>query len=241
MRSRAPIGLSVNLTQSLQKSLYPRLCQYRESPQLASNRDFSAQIKVLGSLKPDLFQSLFPIESVRNVHMLQRESISHIFTPEGGRIYEPVPQGRMLVLTNQRVITFGQKAGNKETVLVPLEEVKVVAINAGQRSKGTLLQGGIMIGAAALFYVLIAYWLTGRFDGPQVPIIRMDLAALVIFLAVLTGVAILAQMYFAKPDGEVTFQGGEVKFTFPFKGQTSENEMHALVNAAFAARQKIVG
>ena len=105
----------------------------------------------------------------------------------------------MLLLTNRRIIVFGQQSGVTETVLVPLEEVKAVAVKAGQRSKGTLFQGGMMIVAAVAFYVILAYWLTGRIDGPQVPIIRMDLVAFVAFLAVLTGVAVLSQMYFARP------------------------------------------
>ena len=102
-----------------------------------------------------------------------------------------------------------------------------------------MFQGGTMIVAAVFFYVLLAYWLTGRIDGPTVPIIRMDMVAFVVFLVILTGVALLAQIYFAKPDGEVTFQGDGVKFTFPFRREADEDEMHILVNAAFAARQTV--
>jgi len=68
----------------------------------------------------------------------------------------------MLVLTNQRIMAFGQRDGLRETVLMPLEEVKAVAVVAGRRSKGTLFQGGLMVVAAVFFYVLLAYWLTGR-------------------------------------------------------------------------------
>jgi len=48
-------------------------------------------------------------------------------------------------------------------------------------------------------------------------------------------------MYFAKPDGEVTFQGDGVKLVFPFRGDTAEDEIFQVVNAAFAARQSVVG
>ena len=57
----------------------------------------------------------------------------------------------------------------------------------------------------------------------------------------LTGVAVLAQMYFTRPDGEVVFQGDGVKCTFSFNGEKSEAEMYVLVNAAFSARQQIMG
>ena len=97
-----------------------------------------------------------------------------------------------------------------------------------------------MIVAAVVFYVLIAYWLTGRIDGPTVPIIRMDLVAFFVFLAVLSGVGLMAQMYFGKPDGEAAFQGDGVKVTFPFSGESAEKDIFKLVNAAFAARQVMV-
>ena len=97
-----------------------------------------------------------------------------------------------------------------------------------------------MIVAAVFFYVLIAYWLAGRIDGPTVPIIRMDLVAFIVFLAVLSGVGLMAQMYFGKPDGEAAFQGDGVKVTFPFRGESAEKDIFMLVNAAFAARQTMV-
>ena len=146
-----------------------------------------------------------------------------------------------MVLTNRRVIAFGQNDGIRETVLMPVEEVKAVSVHAGRRSRGNVFQGGLMIVAAVFFYVLLAYWLTGRIDGPTVPIIRMDLVAFVVVLAILTGVAMMAQMYFAKPDGEVTFQGDGVKVVFPFRGDTAEDEIYQVVNAAFAARQSVMG
>ena len=215
---RTPIGLSVNLTQTLQKSLYLGLYQYSSRAQLIPTLpDYDISRKqFLGPRRSSSSPSSVSCVSVRDVRMLPGELVGHVFSSENGLIPKPLSQGRMLLLTNQRVIAFGKKGGIRETVIVPLEEIKAVAVNAGQRSKRTLLQGGMMIVSAALFYVILAYWLTGQIDGPQVPIIRMDLAAFIIFLAVLTGVTVLAQMYFAKPDGEVMFQGHGVKFTFPF-------------------------
>jgi len=230
-----PAGLSKSLTQSLQKSLYSGLQQgtVPAQPPFVPDLSPNAGIPAPGSSLSGA--------SIRHIDLLSGESVSRIFSPDDGLIPQPVAEGRMLVLTNRRVMTFGQKDGIREMVIVPVEEVKAVAVNAGHRSKGTLFQGGMMIVAAVFFYVLLAYWLTGRIDGPTVPIIRIDLVAFVVFLAILTGVTMLAQIYFAKPDGEVTFQGDGVKFTFPFRGDTAEDEMYVLVNEAFAARQTMVG
>ena len=238
-RPGIPVGLFGSLTLSLQKSLYSGLHTDEGPPQHVSNHHVGTQSPFSGPAGTPSSVPIPAAAAVRQVSLLAGEFVSHTFSPEDGLIPEPLEQGRMMVLTNRRVMTFGQKDGIRETVLIPLEQVKAVAVNAGQRSKGTLFQGGMMIVAAVFFYVLLAYWLTGRIDGPTVPVIRMDLVAFVVFLAILTGVTMLAQMYFAKPDGEVTFQGDGVKFTFPFRGETAEDEMYVLVNAAFAARQTI--
>ena len=176
----------------------------------------------------------------RQVALLAGESVRLAFTPKLGMVSGLPEEGQLLVLTDQRLMAFVKREGVKETVLMPVEEVKAVVVNAGARSKGTLLQGGMMIVAAVVFYVLIAYWLTGRIDGPTVPIIRMDLVAFFVFLAVLSGVGLMAQMYFGKPDGEAAFQGDGVKVTFPFRGESAEKDIFKLVNAAFAARQAMV-
>ena len=147
----------------------------------------------------------------------------------------------MLVLTNQRVIAFGNRDGKRETVLMPVDEVKSVAVIAGIHNKFMLFQGGLIIMAGVVIYVLLAYWLTGRIDGPEIPVIRMDVVAFLVFLAILSSVGIMSQFYFGKPDGEVTFQGDGVKLAFPFRGETAEDDIYQVVNATFAARQSMKG
>ena len=241
-RPGTPVALSRSLNQSLRKGLYAGLYQgATAAPQEVAGRPASVRRPSLGDVGAPASGTLLSGVVIRKVGLLSGESVSHTFCPEEGLVPHPLEKGRMLVLTNQRIMAFGRNDGMRETVLMPVEEVKAVAVHAGQRSKGTLIQGGLMIVAAVFFYVLLAYWLTGRIDGPTVPIIRMDLVAFVVFLAILTGVAMLAQVYFGKPDGEVTFQGDGVKVTFPFKGETAEDEIYLLVNAAFAARQSIMG
>ena len=238
----SPVGLSRSLDQSLQKDLFSGL--FQGAPTLTHDgaaHSAPVQSAVPGDAATPAVAESLSERTIRRIDLLLGESASHTFCPKEGLVVTPPEEGRMLVLTNRRIIAFGQSGGMRQTVLMPVEEVKAVSVNVGHRSKGALFQGGLMVVAAVFFYVLLAYWLTGRIDGPTVPIIRMDLVALVVFLAVLTGVAMLAQIYFAKPDGEVTFQGDGVKLTFPFRGETAEGDMYQLVNTAFAARQAVVG
>jgi hypothetical protein len=236
-RASAQSTVSRNLTQALQMNLYAGLYQGMADASPTS----AVRPVVASSPNPSPVAASLSGKTVRHVGLLSGESISHTFSHENGLVPEPPEQGKMLVVTNLRVMAFGRSEGVRETVLIPVEEVKAVSVTAGQRSNGTLFQGGLMIVAAVFFYVLLAYWLTGRIDGPTVPVIRMDLVAFVVFLAILTGVAMMAQIYFAKPDGEVTFQGDGVKVTFQFRGESAEEEIYVLVNAAFAARQTVVG
>ena len=240
-RSTIPVSLTRSLTQCLTQGLFSGLHQ-GVTPPSPEGLSRQAVVRSPSSSLSATPSSELPDSGVviRKVSLLAGESIRHTFAPEQGLVPNLTEKGRMLVLTNQRIMAFGQRDGLRETVLMPLEEVKAVAVVAGRRSKGTLFQGGLMVVAAVFFYVLLAYWLTGRIDGPTVPIIRMDLVAFVVFLAVLTSVAMMAQVYFGKPDGEVTFQGDGVKLTFPFRGEPAENDMHAVVNASFAARQSVV-
>lgn len=236
-RPGKPVGLSRGLNQSLHQGLYQGL-----HGGLNTLVHDTAGVRATAYVRlPSDAGAPAPATTIRKVSLLSGETVTHTFCPEKGLIPHPLEEGRMLVLTNRRLIAFGQRDGMRETVLMPVEEVKAVAVNAGRRSKGTLLQGGLMVMAGVFFYVLLAYWLTGQVDGPSIPVIRMDLMAFLVLLGILTGVGVIAQFYFGRPDGEVTFQGDGVKVTFPFRGKTAEDQIFQVVNATFAARQFILG
>ena len=238
-------ALTHSLTQGLKQGLYNELFQGYSAPSLVTHPLTTTRSSTIAD-SGETQAAPTPVATtpagtlIRQVLLMAGESVSAIFSSEKGLLPEPTNDGRLMVLTNQRLMAFGQHEGMKETVLMPVEEVKAVAISAGARSKGTLIQGVLMVGAAVILYILLAYWLTGRIDGPTVPIIRMDLVAFIVFLAVLSGVGLLAQIYFSKPDGEVTFQGDGVKVTFPFKGETAESDVFEVVDATFVARQEMV-
>ena len=242
-------GLTKNLTQNLQRDLYSGLFDgFVNTPHVTSLPSATAELSLSSdtvaapTYATDVtFSATVSVEPyVRNVALLPGESTSLHFTHDEGLVLAPPEIDRLLVLTNQRLIAFAQHEGRSETVIIPVEEVKGVEVKRGARSKGTMLQGALIMVGAVTFYVLISYWLTGKIDGPTVPIIRMDLVALIVFLAVLFGVGMTAQIYFGKPDDEVTFQGDGVSLTFRFNGESSKEDVFEVVNTAFAARQTMV-
>ncbi|MCH7620438.1 MAG: hypothetical protein IH870_00905 [Chloroflexi bacterium] len=177
---------------------------------------------------------------IRGVPLLPQEWVNHSFTPTDGISPEPSATGRLLVTTNQRIISFSQGQKGDETVLVPVEELNGVVVRPESRSSGSLLQGLMLLVAGALIYLVSGYWLADRLEGPNIPIINLDVWALVILAALIWGGWLIGRHYFAKELGQVTFQGGNWAFSFPYTGDKPTAEVHQVIRAAFVSRTALV-
>jgi hypothetical protein len=165
-----------------------------------------------------------------------REKVIHVFSPQDGLIDEPVGTGRLLIVTNLRILTFSQGQDNNETLIVPVEELKGVVVKNGTRNAASLFQGLLMMAGGVIIYLVVSYWLTGQFDGPTVPLINLDVGPLIVLLALLGVGWLIGKHYFVREGGAVTFQGSNWTFTFPFVGEKAEQEVYQVVNTVFATR-----
>jgi hypothetical protein len=170
------------------------------------------------------------------VALLAGEKVTHVFSPQEGIVRDPTSAGRLLITTNHRIISFSDGARGHETLLVPIEELKGVMLKTGARNSASLSQGLLMILGGLVVYFVLSYWLTGRFDGPSIPLINIDLGPFIILLALLGCAWFGGQHYFAKQEGSVTFQGSNWVFTFPYSGEKASGEVHRIVETVFAAR-----
>ena len=175
---------------------------------------------------------------IRGVPLLPQERVNHSFTPADGISHEPSSSGRLLVTTNQRIISFSQGQNGEETVLVPVEELNGVVVKAESRSSGSLFQGLALLAAGALIYLITGYWLADRLRGPNVPIINLDVWALIILAALIWGGWLIGRHYFAKDLGQVTFQGGNWAFSFPYTGEKPTSEVQQVIRTAFVSRNR---
>ncbi len=173
---------------------------------------------------------------IRGVSLLPQEWVNHSFTPTDGISPEPSATGRLLVTTNQRIISFSQGQKGDETVLVPVDELNGVVVKPESRSSGSLVQGLMLLVAGALIYLISGYWLADRLQGPNIPIINLDVWALVILAALIWGGWLIGRHYFAKELGQVTFQGGNWAFSFPYTGDKPTAEVHQVIRTAFVSR-----
>ncbi len=174
---------------------------------------------------------------VRDVVLLPGEKVTHAFSPDGGLVAEAGDHGPLLVTTNQRILSFSQDHGHNEIVLVPVEELKGVTVKTSARSSLNLFQGLMLVAGGIFAYLVVAYWLAGKHKGPNVPVINIDLGPLVVLVAIVWGVVLIARYYFAKEDNQVTFQGSNWAFSFPYRGKKAEGEVYQVVNTAFTYRR----
>ena len=178
---------------------------------------------------------------VRGVALLPGESIACVFSPEQGLVSEPLPRGRMLVATNQRLIAFCRNDGRDETVVTMVEELQGAAIRPAPRRLGSIVQGIVLAVAGILFYAVVAYWLTGRFDGPSVPVINIDIAPLALLLALLGAAVLMSRHFLATEDGLVFFRGSDWRLEFRYRSGRASREIYQVVNRLFTARQSSNG
>ncbi|MCH7606153.1 MAG: hypothetical protein IH962_03260 [Chloroflexi bacterium] len=177
------------------------------------------------------------ITHIRDVALLTGEKVTHVFSPTRGLTEEPPVDGQLLITTNQRILAFSREDGRDETYLVPVEELKGVVIKRGARGSASLFQGLLLVVGGLAIYLMVSYWLTGQFDCCTVPIINWDLGAIMVLLAVLSGILLIGKYYFVKEGGSVTFQGSNWVFTFPYRGELARGHVYQVVNTMFLARR----
>ena len=118
------------------------------------------------------------LTQIRNVGLLPGEWVNHVFCPDRGLVPEPPGAGQALVATNRRILAFNLGEQKSDTFIAPLDDLRGVSLNPGMRNPGSVLQGTLLILGAMFIYLVLAYWLTGTFEGPNVPFINIDLGAL---------------------------------------------------------------
>ena len=176
------------------------------------------------------------LTQIRNVALLPEEVVSHLFCPSEGITSDPPAAGQCLVATNRRILAFSLGDDKGDAFIAPLEDLRGVSLKSSARTPGALVQGILFIIAAIFIYLALAYWLTGRVQGPTVPVINMDVGTLLVLVAVLVAAVYIARHYFTSESGLATFQGTNWTFSFPYNGETPEREIYQVVNSLFAAR-----
>ena len=181
------------------------------------------------------------ITSIRHVAMLPGEKLTHVFSPSMGFSQEPPVNGHVLITTNQRILAFSNEDGKDETHIVPVEELSGVVVKTVSRNSASLLQGILLVAGGLFVYAIAAYWLAGRIELPNVPVINLDIGAIGVLIAIFAGVLLIWNFYRSNESGSVTFQGTNWVFSFPYESEGAKEQVYRMVNTVLVARRSING
>ncbi len=178
------------------------------------------------------------LSRVRGTALLSGERVARVLSLDDGLLDEPSAKGQMLIATNQRILFFREDGNTRETTLLPVEELKGVVLELAPKGTLSPLRGILALIAAVGVYLLIAYWLAGQVQGPQIPSINMDLAPFILLAAV----SVMAWFYWRRgvrrPGGKLTLQGPNWSLSVPVSGAERIPEVNEVVECLFAARRE---
>ena len=160
--------------------------------------------------------------SVRELSLLDGEKIEQLFVPENGLVSDTPWKGQLLVLTNQRLISFVQSDGHQETLLAPLDELKGVSVKANARGSRDLLQGFALMIIGIVSYLVLGYVLEGV-------AIALALGAAI----VVVGLLFMIKYLFWEEEGSITFQAGDWEVNFPYRTNLASSDVYNLVDRFF--------
>lgn len=159
---------------------------------------------------------------IRQIPLLAGEEVVQLFAPNNGVVDRLPEEGELLVLTNQRLITFTQEDGRGETRMSSLEKIEGVSMRGGKRSAKALYQGITLIIVGILVYLVLGTFSTGVAQAAI-------LGGVIAFLGVL-----FASRYIAwEQRGEVTFQVGAWQLTFPCYSSTAASQIYQVAHRYF--------
>jgi hypothetical protein len=180
------------------------------------------------------------IKQIRNVELLVDEEIAASFSSTKGIVPEPTSYGTLLVITSERLISFTESNNQKESLIVPLEDLDGVTVKHGYRKNWSLLQRILMIISGLFLYLALSYWVTGQWNGPSVPLINIDLGPLVVLVVIASTLWLGSKFYFGRQRGNLMFQGGSWMVSIPATGPNSESQMYELTNLIFSERSRML-
>ena len=164
---------------------------------------------------------------VREFPLLGGERLEEQYVPDKGLVVETPSTGRLLVLTNKRLLSFVQGDSENEVSLVSLENVNGVVVKANAKGFRDIFQGLAIILVGIVSYFIIGYALEG-----------IAIASAVGIALIFVGTFFIARYFLWEEEGEVSLQiGGDWDLQFPYHGNTSGGDVYVFINRLFELKQ----
>tara|TARA_B100001167_G_scaffold183143_1_gene141462 strand:+ start:46 stop:465 length:420 start_codon:yes stop_codon:yes gene_type:complete len=119
---------------------------------------------------------------------------------------------------------FSHGSRQRATILLPIEKLTGQTLTDKDTSPVSLFQGLMVLTAGVLIYLFCGYWLSDHLNGPNIPLINMDLWALILLASLITGGWLIWRYYFSKEGFQITFKGSGWSYDFEYHGPESHLE-----------------
>ena len=141
---------------------------------------------------------------IRDVSLLADERVVEMLSERGVLVKNPQHKGPLLALTDRRLLFFGERDGQKETTIVPLEQIQGVTVRTSRRSLKPLTQG-----LALMVTALVAYLLIGTFivEGVLIPAVVGTTIGVI-------GIYMVLRYVFWEDEASLTFRVDGWSFSF---------------------------
>ena len=177
------------------------------------------------------------LSRVRGTALLPEERVVKVFSLEEGVLEEPSSIGQLLIATNRRILFFRDGGNASEATLLPVEELKGIVVDTAVRGTLSPIRGILTMLAALVFYLLVAYWMAGRLDGPGIPGLNIDFLPFALLAAVLVGAWLYWRHNVRRAGGNITLQGSNWNLSLSVLGAERIPDIHAVVECLFMCRQ----
>ena len=177
------------------------------------------------------------LSRVRGVALLPEERVARVFSLEEGLLDEPSGSGQLLIATTQRILFFRDEGRAREATMLPVEELKGIVVDTARKGTLSPIRGILTLLAALAFYLLVAYWMAGQFDGPGLPGVNMDFVPFILLAGVLVGAWLYWRHNVRRAGGKVTLQGSSWNLSFTVLGAERIPDIDDVVECLFRCRQ----
>ena len=178
------------------------------------------------------------LSRVRGVPLLPEERVARVFSLREGLLDEPSVNGQMLIATNHRILFFKDDGNSREATLLPVEELKGIVVDTAEKGTLSPLRGILTLVAALAFYLMVAYWVSGQFDGPSVPGLNMDFMPFLLLGAILVAAWLYWRHSVRRAGGRVTLQGSNWNLSFSVIGAEFIPDLNTVVESLYICRQE---
>ena len=169
---------------------------------------------------------------------MPEERVARVFSLQQGLLDEPSSNGQLLIATNQRILFFKDEGPSREATMIPVEELKGIVLDTAERGTLSPIRGILTLVAALAFYLLVAYWVSGQFEGPELPGLNMDFIPFVLLGTVLVGAWLYWRHNVRRAGGRLTLRGSNWDLSFSVVGAEYISDLNIVAECLYICRQE---